>query len=79
MNINYGGLKMSSPNYHEVLALARELKENERVKLILDISKTMNDVLMNKKAKELCCPYCGSTRIIKNGKNKTTQRYLCKI
>jgi|GEM_PF-795676 len=46
MNINYGGLKMSSPNYHEVLALARELKENERLKLILEISKTMNDVLI---------------------------------
>ncbi|WP_346871028.1 IS1/IS1595 family N-terminal zinc-binding domain-containing protein [Clostridium sp. UBA5119] len=69
---------MSSPNYHEVLALARELKGNERIKLILDISKTMNDVLRNKKVKELCCPYCDSSRIIKNGKNKTTQRYLCK-
>ena len=46
MNINYGGLKMSSPNYHEVLALAREVKENERLKLILEISKTMNDVLI---------------------------------
>ncbi len=46
MNINYGGLIMSSPNYHEVLALARELKENERLKLILEISKTMNDVLI---------------------------------
>jgi len=78
MNINYGGLKMSSQNYREVLALARELKENERVKLILEISKTMNDVLLNKKAKELCCPYCDSSRIVKNGKNKTTQRYLCK-
>ncbi len=69
---------MSSPNYHEVLALARELKENERVKLILDISKTMTNVLMNKKAMELCCPYCGSSSIVKNGKNKATQRYLCK-
>ena len=78
MNINYGGLKMSSPNYHEVLALARELKENERLKLILEISKTMNDVLINKKAKELCCPYCDNSHIVKNGKNKTTQRYLCK-
>jgi len=46
MNINYGGLIMSSPNYHEMLALARELKENERLKLILEISKTMNDVLI---------------------------------
>lgn len=46
MNINYRGLIMSSPNYHEVLALARELKENERLKLILEISKTMNDVLI---------------------------------
>jgi len=45
-NINYGGLIMSSPNYHEVLALAREVKENERLKLILEISKTMNDVLI---------------------------------
>ena len=49
MNINYVDFKMSLPNYHEVLALARELKENERVKLILDISKTMTNVLMNKK------------------------------
>ena len=78
MNINYGGFKMSSPNYHEVLVLARELKENERVKLILDISKTMTNVLMNKKTMELCCPYCGSSSIVKNGKNKATQRYLCK-
>ena len=46
---------MSSPNYHEVLALARKLKENERAKLILDISKTMNDVLRKKNAKKLCC------------------------
>ncbi|WP_346867822.1 transposase-like zinc-binding domain-containing protein, partial [Clostridium sp. UBA1353] len=69
---------MSLPNYLEVLALARDLKENERVKLILDISKTMNDVLLNKKAKELSCPYCDSSRIVKNGKNKTTQKYLCK-
>ncbi len=45
-NINYGDLIMSSPNYHEVLALAREVKENERLKLILEISKTMNDVLI---------------------------------
>jgi len=29
-----------------VLALAREVKENERLKLILEISKTMNDVLI---------------------------------
>lgn len=33
---------MSSPQYHEVLALARDLKENESAKLILDISKTIN-------------------------------------
>ncbi len=75
MNINYGGLKMSSSNYHEVLALARELKENERLKLILEISKTMNDVLINKKAKELCCPYCDSSRVVKNGKNKHRDIY----
>ncbi|MFR1708624.1 MAG: IS1595 family transposase [Clostridium sp.] len=70
---------MSSLQYQEVLALSRDLKENERVNLILDISKTMNEVLMKKNTKELSCPYFGSRRIVKNGKNKTTQRYLCKI
>ena len=70
---------MSSPQYHEVLALARDLKENESAKLILDISKTINEVFLKKNTKELSCPYCGINCIVKNGKNQITQRYLCKI
>ena len=46
-------------------------------KLIVDISILIN-ISSLKKSTELICPHCGNKYIVKNGKNKSTQRYLCK-
>lgn len=61
---------MSLPNYHQVLVLPRDLKQNEKVKLILNISKTINHVFMNKEDEELCWSDCSGSYIVNNCNKK---------
>ena len=69
--------KMCSDNYNEILEGIKPLSNAAKRKLIIDISILIN-LSSNKDNTELICPHCGNKYIVKNGKNKETQRYLCK-
>lgn len=68
---------MNSYNYDEILEMIKSLSNSAKKKLILDISILINSSL-NKNDSELICPHCHNKYIVKNGKNKNVQRYLCK-
>ena len=57
--------------------MIKSLSDSAKKKLILDISILINSSL-NKNDSELICPHCHNKYIVKNGKNKNVQRYLCK-
>ena len=68
---------LNSYNYNEILEMIKSLSDSAKKKLILDISILINSSL-NKNDSELICPHCHNKYIVKNGKNKNVQRYLCK-
>lgn len=68
---------MNSDKYDEILEKIKTLSNWAKRKLIIDISILINISSLNKST-ELICPHCGNKYIVKNGKNKNTQRYLCK-
>lgn len=58
----------------KIYLLTPKLKMN----LIKDIYSSLNMDIFSSYKRPLKCPYCGNTHIVKNGKNKNKQRYLCK-
>ena len=68
---------MNSYSYNEVLEMIKPMNNSSKRKLIVDIS-TLIELSSIKKDSKLICPHCHNKYIVKNGKNKNVQRYLCK-
>lgn len=70
-------IDLNSYNYVEILEMIKSLSNSAKRKLILDVSILIN-LSLTKSSSELICPHCHNKYIVKNGKNKNVQRYLCK-
>ena len=68
---------MNSCNYDKVLDMIKNFSNSAKRKLILDISILLK-LSSQKDNSNLICPHCHNKYIVKNGKNKNVQRYLCK-
>ena len=68
---------LNSYNYNNVLEIIKTMSNPSKRKLIMDISKLI-ELSSIKEDSKLICPHCHNKYIVKNGKNKNVQRYLCK-
>ena len=68
---------LNSYNYNDVLEIIKPMSNPSKRKLIMDISKLI-ELSSIKEDSKLICPHCHNKYIVKNGKNKNVQRYLCK-
>lgn len=62
----------------EIIALVKEMPEaylNETYEKLTEIKKKAED---KKESEEQNCPHCKSTNIVRNGKNRGKQMYLCR-
>lgn len=78
-------------NINTLLQLFSELSKEEKQKFLASLSvkaplipteftsETREEYLRKLRfSKDLTCPHCGNTYIVKNGTHKGQQRYLCK-
>ena len=70
-------IDLNSYNYAEVLEMIKNFSDSAKRKLIIDISVLLK-LSLARDDSELICPHCHNKYIVKNGKNKNVQRYLCK-
>ena len=64
-------------DYEKILEIIKKLKDSAKRKLIKDIFLLLVSKEKQNNCAELVCPHCNSKYIVKNGKNKDKQRYVC--
>ena len=70
-------------DYQEVLLAVKLLSHSEQVRLISDLlGRAEEDYLSLRRQqlydKQACCPWCGSKKYHKNGKDKGSRRFKCR-